>query len=124
MRTAEEKLRALIAEAQDMQNRDPQRALERADLALALIGEREDLLKEKADALNAKGNALWTLSDYPRALDCCEQSLATFERLGDKRGVARALNGIGNVYERLSDCAKALECHQQSLAMCWELGDK
>ncbi|MCS6987968.1 MAG: hypothetical protein NZM06_00435, partial [Chloroherpetonaceae bacterium] len=55
--TTAEKLLALVAEAQDLQRRDPQRALEQADLGLALIGERKDLLKEKSNALNAKGGA-------------------------------------------------------------------
>ncbi|MCS6987929.1 MAG: tetratricopeptide repeat protein [Chloroherpetonaceae bacterium] len=122
--TPEEKIRALTALAKALGSANPKRALDLVEQALTLIGNRENLTREKADAELTKCFALRTLSDYSSALAASQSALALYETLGDKRGVALSLMNVGNVNENLSDYHSALRCYQKSLALFEELGDK
>jgi hypothetical protein len=59
---------------------------------------------------------------YPKAL--LEESLARFQQLGDKRGIADALHTLGINARLQGDDARALALAQESLALCRELGFK
>ncbi|MDW8438775.1 MAG: tetratricopeptide repeat protein, partial [Chloroherpetonaceae bacterium] len=116
--------RALIAEAKKARYKEPAQALDLANKALHLIGEREDLLKEKADAWLLKGDLLLERSDHSGALAALQTALRLYESLNDRQGMANALNNIGNVHYRAADYESALRHYQQSLVIYQETGDK
>src|SRR3712207_5875520 len=51
----------------------------------------------RAKALHRLGNLVISLGEYDAARDHYEKSLALWQSLGDRRGVADALNGLGLV---------------------------
>jgi len=62
--------------------------------------------------------------EYDAALRQYQQSLAIFEELGNRAGVASSLHQIGNLYCLRGDYDAALRQYQQSLAIEEELGDR
>ncbi len=122
--TLETRVKALNALSEALRGREPQRALSLSDEVLALIGNREDLSKAKADALLSKGIALNMLPDYNQALSVLQTARTLYESLNDKHGIATSLKSIGNAYFCLADYSTALDYYQQSLALRQELADK
>lgn len=62
--------------------------------------------------------------NYIDALVSWQQSLKTFESIGDKLGVANMLNNLGAVHFNQGDDSKAIEYYLQSLQVSEELNDK
>ncbi len=59
-----------------------------------------------------------------RAETLLKQSLALYQQLGDKSGVARVLCALGEAVSVSSDYERATALYKQGLALCQELGDK
>jgi tetratricopeptide (TPR) repeat protein len=62
--------------------------------------------------------------DYARAIALYEQSLALWQVLGYKGGIAEALTNLGATAANQGDYARAKALCEQSLALWQELGDK
>ncbi|MDT3741464.1 MAG: tetratricopeptide repeat protein [Candidatus Kapabacteria bacterium] len=77
-----------------------------------------------AKCYNSLGSNYFNYSDYPKAMECFNNSLKIFEKLGNKSGIAMSLGNIGNIYLNQDDYPKALEGFNNSLKLFEELGDK
>ncbi|MBK7577763.1 MAG: tetratricopeptide repeat protein [Ignavibacteria bacterium] len=77
-----------------------------------------------AHAHRSRGSAWYQLGDYTTAQEHFSQSIALFEELGDRVGVARVLTSIGAVHSTRGDLAMALECLHRALALGKETGDR
>lgn len=75
--------------------------------------------KGEAEAFNNLGVGYYFSNDYDRVLEYYEKSLETYERLGDKKGIA----AVGSFYYRLGKYEKALENYQKSLETSLKLDD-
>jgi non-specific serine/threonine protein kinase len=89
--------------------------------ALSLPAPVEPALR--ARALHSAGRIAWLRGEYDHATARHEQSLATYRRLGDDRGVALELNSLGNVRHYEGDYARAAELYQESLTIHREQGN-
>ncbi len=70
------------------------------------------------------GNACYSLSNYPQAIEHHQQSLKIAHEIDDFDGQGKALCNFGIVYEDLGDYSQAIEYYQQSLAIAREIGDR
>jgi len=81
----------------------------------------------RAKALNGAGVLAHYQGDYRQAKVLCEESLALFRELGDKRGMVASLNGLGLIVGQATrarnDYAVARALYEESLAIVRELGD-
>jgi len=81
----------------------------------------------RAKALNGAGILAHSQGDYRQAKVLCEESLALFRELGEKRGMAASLNGLGLIVGQATrarnDYAVARALYEESLAIVRELGD-
>jgi predicted ATPase/DNA-binding CsgD family transcriptional regulator len=81
----------------------------------------------RAKALNGAGVLAHYQGDYRQAKVLCEESLALFRELGDKRGMVTSLNGLGLIVGQATrarnDYAVAQALYEESLAIVRELGD-
>ena len=84
----------------------------------------DDPAAARATALIGAGVLAYTQADYERAARLCEDSLALYQALSDKRGIAVALNILGNVAMNQGDDGRAVTLSEASLALHRELGDR
>jgi len=81
----------------------------------------------RAKALNGTGVLAHYQGDYRQAKVLCEESLALFRELEDKRGMVASLNGLGLIVGQATrarnDYAVARALYEESLAILRELGD-
>jgi len=77
----------------------------------------------RAKALGGAGVLAHYQGDYRQAKLFCEESLALFRALGDKKGMAASLNGLGLIARARNDYAEAQALHEESLAILRALGD-
>jgi tetratricopeptide (TPR) repeat protein len=68
-----------------------------------------------AKAYRSAGLLAWVHGDYTQAIDFDNQSLALYQTLGDKRGMAEALNSLGNSSSEVGDDDTARRFYEQSL---------
>ncbi|HNH59864.1 MAG TPA: tetratricopeptide repeat protein, partial [Cyclobacteriaceae bacterium] len=80
--------------------------------------------ENKAGTLLNLGNTYSQMADYGNAMKYHLQSLAIFEKIGNKRGQSFCLHSLATDYYFLKQLDKAEEYLQRSLAMKTELGDK
>ena len=78
----------------------------------------------RAKALNRHGFIATRQGDYDIAQGNHEESLAIYERLGDKRGIAESLDNQGSLAANQGEYERALSLHAKSLAIHRELGDE
>jgi non-specific serine/threonine protein kinase len=78
----------------------------------------------RAKALNAAGGLAWGQADYERTKALCEESLALFRAVGDKRGIAESLRLLGTTVRLQGDYERAVALGEESLALYRELKDK
>jgi predicted ATPase/DNA-binding SARP family transcriptional activator len=105
------------------------RALEIQEQGLALLLELEraghDVRHEMALAMLHQSRLDYYYRPDPlEARQHYEQSVAMYERLGDRWGLARALDSLGWVVENLGRFAEAGDLCRRSLAIRRELGDR
>jgi len=91
-------------------------------LALTQHGDVSSSLRAKA--LNGAGMLASCQGDFIQTVALCRESLALFDALGDKRGIALSLNELGSVAYNHGDHEQATACCQKSLTLFRELGDK
>jgi len=78
----------------------------------------------RAKALRCAGLLAAKQGDYERALSLSGASLAHYQELGDKAGIARVLNDMGEAARKQGDYEQALPLYEKSLALRRELGHK
>lgn len=78
----------------------------------------------EAQTMTNLGNVYSLLSDWGKASECYEKSLAIFEQLGNRLGVAKTIGNLANVYSQQGNWEKAREYYQQSLNIFSELKDR
>jgi len=81
----------------------------------------------RAKALTGAGVLAHYQGDFRQAKVFCEESLALFRELGDKRGIVASLNGlgltVGQATRARNNYAVARALYEESLAIVRELGD-
>jgi len=116
------KVKTLLELTKQYYGSDPQKAIRFAELANELA-KRLKLAKESATALKSMGLGYYLQGKSVETLEYWEQSLALFDSIGDKTGVANILNNEGAVYFNQGDDNKALELYLNSLKVSEELQD-
>lgn len=76
-----------------------------------------------ASVLHATGQLAWVQGDLEQARDYLTESLALFEALDDRAGMAKALTGLANIAMRKGDLTAQHALHSRSLALCREQED-
>lgn len=87
-------------------------------------GDSPRLVAAHAEALTGLGYLALHQSDYAAARAHFEDSLALFEKLGNKEGVANSFNNLGLVARHQGDHAQALANFERSLAWFREIGGR
>jgi predicted ATPase/class 3 adenylate cyclase/Tfp pilus assembly protein PilF len=78
----------------------------------------------RAAMCNGAGILAWWQGDHAAARDSFTQSMALFEEMGKRSGIAGALGNLGLVASRQGDYTAAVSYHERSLALYRELGDR
>jgi predicted ATPase/class 3 adenylate cyclase len=78
----------------------------------------------RAKALVGAGLLAHSQGDRKRAVELCEESLALYRELEDKKGIAASLNTLGLLAQYQGDYDRAVVLLEESLALSRELGDK
>jgi len=112
----------LIAICQNEYRSSPDSAIYHGNTALNL-SEKLYYQKGLANAYKYIGMGHYFLGKYPEAINYWQQSLSSFEAIGDKVGVSNILNNIGAVYNNQGDDTKALEFYLRSLKAAEEVRD-
>ena len=95
----------------------------------SLLAEYRGLHREKQDKqaesrlLTKLANLFYSISQYRKAIEYHEQSLAISQKIGDRLGEAWSLGNLGIAYDSLGEYRKAIEYHEQSLAIKREIGN-
>ena len=71
--------------------------------------------------LNSLGIQYVEWKDYPKAIECFEQSLLLSQEIGDKMAEATILNNLGSVYSQVGDFARAVELYNHALLINKEI---
>ncbi|MCT7981305.1 tetratricopeptide repeat protein, partial [Laspinema olomoucense] len=77
-----------------------------------------------ADALLQQGFQQYQQSQYPQAWESLQQSLALYQEIEDKAGIASSLGQLGSVQRNRGNWDEAERLYQQSLQLRTELGDR
>jgi predicted ATPase/transcriptional regulator with XRE-family HTH domain len=88
------------------------------------VPDSASVLPTWAKILNGASALAYHQGDYGRALALSEKSLALYQQLGDKGGVASALNGLAVVARAMGDRVAARARYEESLALYRELDNR
>jgi predicted ATPase/uncharacterized protein HemY len=77
----------------------------------------------RADGLGGLGNLVIQQGEYQQARSLHQQSLALFQELNDKSGIARELAILGEIAHYRGDYDQAVDLLNDSLALMYEIGD-
>jgi predicted ATPase/class 3 adenylate cyclase len=91
---------------------------------LLLLAGSEERTAARAKALYTDGLLAWRQSYTGEARTRWEESLAIYQELGNRGGIARLLEQLGMVARGAGDLKMARTLWEQSLAICRELGQK
>ena len=94
--------------------KNPDSAIAYATLELNLAKEINHKFWE-AKACNTLGVSWYIKSDYPKAIEWHQQSLAFMKEMRETGGMATSYNNLGNVYSDQGDFVKALQHYQRAL---------
>ena len=86
--------------------------------------DQQNLLKEKARALNDIGLVYTEFTNYDLSRQKLDEALTIRTNIDDAEGIATTLNNIGNIYLQQSKYIKALEYYTRSLNIAEKLGDR
>lgn len=111
---------SLADQAQQLRTENPQKAIEAANQALALLKQQPDVVVE-VRALNAMAWALMQRGQFEDAVARATESKTRAEAGGDRAGLARAINNLGVIAQRRGDALTAIEQFEASLAIYREL---
>jgi predicted ATPase/class 3 adenylate cyclase/Tfp pilus assembly protein PilF len=92
-------------------------------LELALQRDTSSTAQLKANGLRGAGNLARQLGDYARSNLFHEQSLALFEQVQDKLGIARQLVELGEIKWTTGDPHAAVDYLTQSLSLHYEIAN-
>jgi len=84
---------------------------------------KKNLMEEMSLAKKTQGASCFIRSNYPKAIELYQQSLAISKEISDKSGMASNLGNIGLVYERKGYYLKALDYQQRCLDIKEEISD-
>ncbi len=93
------------------------------NLAL-LAAQRLGFGKGEALAYKNLGNIYYRQSNYTKAYELYNKSLAVYEKLNDKQGIAIIVRNLGSIYHQQGNYNKALEYFFRSLNARIEIDDK
>ena len=101
----------------------PKTALPEFERLLKLARESSDQLGE-AIVIGLMGNSYRKLTDYPRAIELLNQSLAMKEKLGNRLEAARTLNQLGLLYWNKGDYTQAIQQFTRAITLAREIKDR
>jgi non-specific serine/threonine protein kinase len=78
----------------------------------------------RAKALNVVGGLALEQADYPAARALCDEGLALYQELGDRRGIANALSNLGALAAHQGDYPAGRALLEESLAIRRQLDDR
>lgn len=116
------KVNNLIVLSSRFLNEDPGESIKYANQSLALA-QKLKLPKWEAYAYKAIGLGYYYRSNYPEAATQFQNSLAIFDSLDFKVGIANILNSLGSTYFNAGENTKAIDFHLRSLKISEELKD-
>ncbi len=108
---------------QDLSSSNPDTAIYFGNLALA-AARRLEFVTGEALALKNLGNIYYRMSDYTRAYELYNKSLALYEILNDKKGIAIIVRNLGSIYHQQGNYEKALNYFYRSLEARIQIDDK
>ncbi|MBL7856730.1 MAG: tetratricopeptide repeat protein [Cyclobacteriaceae bacterium] len=117
------KAEILIELSGAMRSIDFQKSAEFADQAFQLAEKTSMNTQEAAKSLLYKGVAYYYQGNYDKAMEAYLQSLARYEKLNDKRGMASVWNEIGTFHKKQGDTDKALTNFQDALTLSSAIND-
>ncbi|MEG5039990.1 MULTISPECIES: CHAT domain-containing tetratricopeptide repeat protein [unclassified Microcoleus] len=92
--------------------------------SLPVVAQTTDARQAEADRLLQQGLQQNQTSQFPAALNSCQQALQIYRSLKNRRGEGVALGIMGMAYNSLHKYAQAIEYSQQSLAIAREIKDR
>ena len=84
----------------------------------------QNLIKEKARALNDIGLVQYDFSNFKLANKKFDEALKLRIDINDNEGAANTYNNIGNIFLSQSKYSKALEFYKKSIEIAGKIGDK
>ncbi len=102
---------------------DYEGSLQDAEKALQLCDGKEDMHLLRAEALRAKGNAIYQQGRLKDALKWLKESLGIYQNNHQDQDVARLLVEIGVVSDSLGDFTAAEQAYKKSLIYWQSVGD-
>lgn len=126
LKNAEEdttRVNTLIALSGSLVRTDSREAIELASEARSLA-EKLEFGRGEAYSLKSIGMGYYFQGNYIETLLYWQQSLAVFQSIGDKLGIANMLNNLGAVNFNEGDDEKAIQYYLESLRVSEEIGDK
>jgi predicted ATPase/class 3 adenylate cyclase len=96
----------------------------RNDLERALAASEGVAASVRAQALNTAGSLAFAQGDNEQAVALCEESLALFRDLGDRRGIAYSLYWLGEAARDRGDLSTARSLIEEALVLFREAGEK
>ena len=112
----------MIAICQNEYRLSPDSAIHYGNIA-KVLAEKLDYQKGLAYAHKFIGMGYYFQGNYWETINSWQQSLKSFEAMGNRAGIANILNNIGAVYANEGDDTKALEYHLRSLKASEEIKD-
>ncbi|MBS0017460.1 MAG: tetratricopeptide repeat protein, partial [Arthrospira sp. SH-MAG29] len=80
--------------------------------------------KSAADALWQQGFQQYQRSQYPQAWQSLQQSLALYQEIGDRAGIAKSWGQLGSIQRNRGNWDEAERLYRQCLEVETELGDR
>ena len=117
------KVNTLLALSGKLLRTDPESTI-RYSLQAKELAEKLEFHSGLAYALKSVGMGYYLKADYFDALIYWQQSLKTFESIGNKQGVANMSSNLGAVNFSQGYDTKAIEYYLKSLEVSEEIGDK
>jgi tetratricopeptide (TPR) repeat protein len=113
-KTRQRPSRAIDELAWTARYKNPDSAIAYATLELNLAKQIDHKFWQ-AKACNTLGVSWYIKSDYPKAIEWHQQSLAFMKEMRETGGMATSYNNLGNVYSDKGDFVKALQHYQRAL---------
>ena len=117
------RIEAMLGLSAELEGSDQNKALKYAQQAY-LLSSQSGNRKGEINSLIQKGNCYFRMSEYRRAMDCAEHSMAMASELKMDREIARSLNVIGGIYNELGEYDNSSEHFFKSLTIFEKIHDK